>query len=47
MYNTRRFAEDVIPQLRDRFSEWDDHWWPSTSLKNAAHPAPLTPSALA
>ena len=28
MYNTRRFAEDVIPRLRSRFDEWNDHWWP-------------------
>jgi alkanesulfonate monooxygenase SsuD/methylene tetrahydromethanopterin reductase-like flavin-dependent oxidoreductase (luciferase family) len=28
LYNTRRFAEDVAPQLRPRFSEWEDRWWP-------------------
>jgi alkanesulfonate monooxygenase SsuD/methylene tetrahydromethanopterin reductase-like flavin-dependent oxidoreductase (luciferase family) len=47
MYNTRRFAEDVIPQLRDRFSEYEDHWWPATTLEDPARPAPLTPSAVA
>ena len=28
LYNTRRFAEDVAPKLRDRFNDWEDHWWP-------------------
>jgi alkanesulfonate monooxygenase SsuD/methylene tetrahydromethanopterin reductase-like flavin-dependent oxidoreductase (luciferase family) len=27
-YNTRLFAEKVMPQLRDQFSEWEDRWWP-------------------
>ena len=27
-YNTRFFAEKVMPQLRDLFSEWEDRWWP-------------------
>lgn len=40
LYNTRRFAEDVIPRLRPRFSEWEDRWFP----KDAASPTP--PSAL-
>ena len=27
-YNTRLFAEKVMPQLRDLFEdEWEDHWW--------------------
>ena len=28
MYNTRRFAEEVAPAVRARFSEWEDRWWP-------------------
>tara|TARA_R110002096_G_scaffold198195_1_gene381919 strand:- start:748 stop:2016 length:1269 start_codon:yes stop_codon:yes gene_type:complete len=29
-YNTRLFAEKVMPQLRDLFDdEWEDHWWPN------------------
>ena len=28
MYNTRLFAEKVLPQLRGHFSEWEDRWWP-------------------
>jgi alkanesulfonate monooxygenase SsuD/methylene tetrahydromethanopterin reductase-like flavin-dependent oxidoreductase (luciferase family) len=27
-YNTRLFAEKVMPQLKDLFSEWEDRWWP-------------------
>jgi alkanesulfonate monooxygenase SsuD/methylene tetrahydromethanopterin reductase-like flavin-dependent oxidoreductase (luciferase family) len=27
-YNTRLFAERVLPQLRPLFSEWEDRWWP-------------------
>jgi alkanesulfonate monooxygenase SsuD/methylene tetrahydromethanopterin reductase-like flavin-dependent oxidoreductase (luciferase family) len=28
-YNTRLFAEQVIPQLKDLFTDqWQDHWWP-------------------
>ncbi len=29
-YNTRLFAEKVMPQLTDLFDdEWEDHWWPT------------------
>ena len=29
-YNTKLFAEQVMPQLRDLFEdEWEDHWWPT------------------
>jgi alkanesulfonate monooxygenase SsuD/methylene tetrahydromethanopterin reductase-like flavin-dependent oxidoreductase (luciferase family) len=27
-YNTKLFAEKVMPQLKDVFAEWDDRWWP-------------------
>ena len=27
-HNTKLFAERVMPQLKDLFSEWDDRWWP-------------------
>ena len=28
-YNTRLFAEKVLPQLRGLFDDkWEDHWWP-------------------
>ncbi|MEI8153022.1 MAG: hypothetical protein WCG92_15680 [Hyphomicrobiales bacterium] len=39
-YNTRMFAEKVIPKLRSRFSQWDDNWFPrDTPLQTAASPA--------
>ncbi len=27
-YNTKLFAERVLPKLRGLFSEWEDRWWP-------------------
>lgn len=27
-YNTRLFAEKVMPRLRGLFPEWEDRWWP-------------------
>ena len=27
-YNTRMFAEHVMPKLRDLHAGWDDRWWP-------------------
>jgi alkanesulfonate monooxygenase SsuD/methylene tetrahydromethanopterin reductase-like flavin-dependent oxidoreductase (luciferase family) len=27
-YNTRLFAERVMPALRPMFAEWEDRWWP-------------------
>jgi alkanesulfonate monooxygenase SsuD/methylene tetrahydromethanopterin reductase-like flavin-dependent oxidoreductase (luciferase family) len=27
-YNTKIFAETVMPRLKTRFSEWEDRWWP-------------------
>ena len=41
MENTARFAHEVIPKVRDRFAEFDDRWWPSTTLPERARPAPL------
>jgi alkanesulfonate monooxygenase SsuD/methylene tetrahydromethanopterin reductase-like flavin-dependent oxidoreductase (luciferase family) len=40
-YNTSRFANEVIPHLRSRFSEWEDKWWPTDTLEHIAKPAPL------
>jgi hypothetical protein len=36
-YNTTRFATEVMPKLRDHFSDWDDRWWPTTSLPKLAN----------
>ena len=27
-YNTKLFAEQVMPKLKDMHAGWDDHWWP-------------------
>ena len=39
-YNTRLFAEAVMPRLKTRFSEWEDRWWPKPmdSAERAAIP---------
>jgi alkanesulfonate monooxygenase SsuD/methylene tetrahydromethanopterin reductase-like flavin-dependent oxidoreductase (luciferase family) len=39
-YNTQLFAEKVMPQLTDGFSEWEDRWWPQPMARDAR--APLT-----
>jgi alkanesulfonate monooxygenase SsuD/methylene tetrahydromethanopterin reductase-like flavin-dependent oxidoreductase (luciferase family) len=36
-YNSTRFATEVMPKLRDHFSEWDDRWWPTTGLEKLAN----------
>ncbi len=40
-YNTQLFAEKVMPQLTETFSEWEDRWWPQPMNREAR--APLTP----
>ncbi len=35
MENTRRFAEEVAPRLRKRFSEWEDRWSPRRPAQTA------------
>ncbi len=27
-YNTKLFADEVMPKMRDLFSDWEDRWWP-------------------
>jgi alkanesulfonate monooxygenase SsuD/methylene tetrahydromethanopterin reductase-like flavin-dependent oxidoreductase (luciferase family) len=47
-YNTRLFAEKVIPQLTDVFSEWEDRWWPQPMSRDArAALTPFQPPAMA
>ncbi len=29
MHNTKLFAEQVMPQLKDLIEEWEDRWWPN------------------
>jgi hypothetical protein len=40
-YNTRMFAEKVMPHVKDLFSGWEDKWWPKpmASGQRAAVPA--------
>jgi alkanesulfonate monooxygenase SsuD/methylene tetrahydromethanopterin reductase-like flavin-dependent oxidoreductase (luciferase family) len=40
-YNTRLFAEKVMPQLTDVFSQWEDRWWPQPMNRETR--ASLTP----
>jgi alkanesulfonate monooxygenase SsuD/methylene tetrahydromethanopterin reductase-like flavin-dependent oxidoreductase (luciferase family) len=47
LQNTQRFAQEVMPRLRDRFDEWEDRWWPSDTLPELASPAPLPEAAAA
>jgi alkanesulfonate monooxygenase SsuD/methylene tetrahydromethanopterin reductase-like flavin-dependent oxidoreductase (luciferase family) len=39
LYNTTRFAKEIIPRLRHRFSEWDDKWWPKDQVAARTEPA--------
>jgi alkanesulfonate monooxygenase SsuD/methylene tetrahydromethanopterin reductase-like flavin-dependent oxidoreductase (luciferase family) len=41
--NIRRTAQEVIPKLRDMWSEYEDHWWPQNAIVrggSAATPPP-------
>ncbi len=38
-YNSKLYAEQVIPQLADIWEDWQDHWWPNPMP--AAERAPL------
>ena len=41
-YNTRLFAERVMPQMKVMFAEWEDRWWPQPMAAAArARPAPF------
>ena len=41
-YNTRLFAERVMPQMKGMFAEWEDRWWPQPMAATArARPAPF------
>jgi len=47
-YNTQLFAEKVMPQLTDIFSEWEDRWWPQPMNREArASLTPFQPAAMA
>jgi len=47
-YNTKLFAEQVLPKLRPLFSEWEDKWWPAPmSETERAAPAPFQAGVMA
>jgi alkanesulfonate monooxygenase SsuD/methylene tetrahydromethanopterin reductase-like flavin-dependent oxidoreductase (luciferase family) len=41
LHNTELFATKVMPRLRDKFSDWEDRWWPTDTLPELATPAPV------
>ncbi len=46
-YNTRLFAEKVMPQIKGMFDDkWEDHWWPKgMASTDRAVPAPISRQA--
>ena len=47
-YNTRLFAEQVMPRLHNLFPEWEDKWWPAPMPRvERAEPAAFTAAAIA
>ena len=47
-YNTRLFAEKVMPRLKHVHSEWEDRWWPQPMRKEErAAPASFHPATQA
>ena len=47
-YNTKLFAERVLPQLHGIFSEWEDRWWPEPMAPaERAAPAAFQAAAMA
>ena len=47
-YNTKLFADRVMPQLTDLFTEWEDRWWPQPMNRDArASLTQFQPAAMA
>ena len=47
-YNTKLFAEEVMPKLKPLFEEWEDRWWPQPMADTErADVAPFVPSMAA
>ena len=47
-YNSKLYAEQVMPQLADLWDDWEDHWWPRPMDAAArAAPAPVAPGMAA
>ena len=43
-YNTKLFAEQVMPKLKDLFADWEDRWWPQPMAAGAARRGPGLPA---
>ena len=46
-YNTKLFAERVLPRLKGLFSEWEDCWWPQPMARPERAQIPAFLSSLA
>ncbi len=47
-YNSQLYAEQVMPQLQDVWSEWENHWWPTPmAAADRAAPDPIAHRAVA
>ena len=47
-YNSRLYAEQLMPQLQDVWSEWENHWWPTPmATADRAAPDPIAHRAVA
>jgi hypothetical protein len=47
VYNTKRFADRVLPELRGLFGEWEDRWWPQPMPRPERAEVPAFRAALA
>ena len=45
-YNTKMFADHVMPKLRPLFAEWEDKWWPKPIPRSARAEVPAFRSRL-
>ena len=43
MYNTKMFAERVLPNIQGLWGEWEDKWW-IKPIENRQAPRPLNVS---
>ena len=46
-YNTKLFADRVLPKLRGLFGEWEDKWWPQPMPRPERAEIPAFASSLA
>jgi hypothetical protein len=46
-YNTKLFADRVLPELKGLFGEWEDRWWPQPMARPQRAQIPAFRSPLA